>query len=61
MDWDACDDCKHYPPESGGCDVEGWNQCEVEGDFVICLAFEPNPDPNEPAPIEVDPNQLELL
>jgi len=58
MHWDACDDCKHYPPDTGGCDVEGWFNCEVDGDFVACLSFRPISEPDVP---EVNPNQMEML
>lgn len=61
MDWDACDECKHYPPDTGGCDVNGWDNCEVDGDFVVCRSFEPRPTGDEPEVIDVNPDQMELL
>jgi hypothetical protein len=58
LDWDACNDCKHYPPDRGGCEVDGMDNVEIDYDFVVCRSFV---DKNEPEVIEVNPNQMELL
>ncbi len=48
MNWNACKNCRHYPPERGGCDVEaGPEDFELEGDWLICTSFRPKDAPKK--------------
>ena len=55
--WNACESCRHYPPETGGCDVDGWDSAQIEGDWVECLRYEPREDAELE---ETNPNQLSM-
>jgi hypothetical protein len=44
LHWDACETCRHYPTERGGCavDRETWrDSLTIEYDSVKCGSYEP--------------------
>lgn len=44
FNWEACANCKYYPPETGGCDVNAPDDIrnfDMEYDNLECRLFEP--------------------
>lgn len=41
LGWGACEKCIHYPPETGGCDVNiTEDDLEMDYNFILCKRFE---------------------